>query len=57
VQMLLVRGWAVTPGERFRLHTGPGIRVTIAALRAEDAARFADDLADIVQSSGVSRLA
>jgi DNA-binding transcriptional MocR family regulator len=57
VQMLLERGWAVTPGERFRLHTGPGIRVTIAALRAEDAARFADDLADIVQSSGVSRLA
>lgn len=39
------RGWAVRPGERYRLRSGPGIRITAAALAARDAERVADDLA------------
>ena len=31
---LLARGWAVAPGSWFRINSGPGIRVTIAALHA-----------------------
>jgi DNA-binding transcriptional MocR family regulator len=49
VQALLQRGWAVTPGERFRLHTPAGIRVTTAALTPREAERFAADLASVVQ--------
>ena len=49
VQALLDRGWAVTPGERFRLHTPPGIRVTTAALPPHDAERFAADVAAVSQ--------
>jgi DNA-binding transcriptional MocR family regulator len=49
VHGLLERGWAVTPGERFRLHSPPGIRVTTAALSAADADRFAADLAAVLQ--------
>jgi DNA-binding transcriptional MocR family regulator len=51
VQALLDRGWAVTPGERFRLHTPAGIRVTTAALPPHDAERFASDLAAVLQPS------
>lgn len=45
VQSLLHAGWAVKPGERYRIASPPAIRVTIAALDARDAARFAADLA------------
>jgi DNA-binding transcriptional MocR family regulator len=48
VRGLLDRGWAVQPGEAYRLRAGPGIRVTTAALEAGDATRFADDLADVL---------
>jgi DNA-binding transcriptional MocR family regulator len=44
VQALLQRGWAVMPGERFRLHTPAGIRVTTAALTPTQAERFSTDL-------------
>ena len=56
VQVLLEKGWAVTAGERFRLRTAPGIRVTTAALRPHDAERFAADLASALQMPG-SRIA
>ena len=49
VQALLDRGWAVTPGERFRLHTPAAIRVTTAGLAPADARRFAADLAAVLQ--------
>ncbi len=45
VQALGDRGWAVAAGERFRLRTGPAIRVTTSALSQEEAQRFAADLA------------
>jgi len=49
VQALLQRGWGVKAGERYRLATAPAIRVTIATLEPRDAARFAEDLAEIVR--------
>ena len=44
VQRLAESGWAVAAGERFRLRTGPGIRVTAAALQPDGSQRFARDL-------------
>ena len=42
---LLVEGWAVSPGERYRFRTPPGIRVTTAALEPDEAEAFAETLA------------
>jgi DNA-binding transcriptional MocR family regulator len=41
---LLDRGWAVAPGERFRLRSAPGIRIGIATLTAAEARKLAADL-------------
>jgi DNA-binding transcriptional MocR family regulator len=49
VASLADRGWAVAPGERFRLRSAPGIRVTTSALEPADAARFAADLALVLR--------
>jgi DNA-binding transcriptional MocR family regulator len=43
---LLGRGWAVAPGERFRLASAPGIRIGIGTLTPEEAGRLAADLSD-----------
>jgi DNA-binding transcriptional MocR family regulator len=48
VQSLSHRGWAVMPGERFRLQSPPAIRVTTATVTPSVADRFAADLADVV---------
>jgi DNA-binding transcriptional MocR family regulator len=45
VEGLLAAGWAVAPGERFRLRAGPAIRVTIAELPVELCAALAADIA------------
>jgi DNA-binding transcriptional MocR family regulator len=45
VRALAERGWAVAAGERFRIASPPGIRVTAAALTPTDAERLAADLA------------
>jgi hypothetical protein len=42
---LLARGWAVAPGSWFRVHSGPGVRVTIAGLRPGEAAELAEAVA------------
>lgn len=47
VRGLAGRGWAVRAGEPYRLESSPAIRVTVAALPAEDAPRFAADLAAV----------
>jgi DNA-binding transcriptional MocR family regulator len=49
VQELAHRGWAVAPGERFRIRSAPGIRVTISTLQPVEAARFAADLASALR--------
>jgi DNA-binding transcriptional MocR family regulator len=48
---LLVRGWGVAPGARYRLDSPPGIRVTAAAMVDVDMARrFAADLAAVAST-------
>jgi DNA-binding transcriptional MocR family regulator len=47
VRELLVAGWAVSPGERYRFDTPPGIRITTAALEAADAVPLAEALAGL----------
>jgi DNA-binding transcriptional MocR family regulator len=42
---LLVEGWAVSPGERYRFRSAPGIRITTATLEPHEAERLADALA------------
>ena len=54
VRELLVQGWAVSPGERFRFHTGPGLRVTTAALEPAGAERLAESLAGLSQGSSTT---
>jgi DNA-binding transcriptional MocR family regulator len=41
---LLDRGWAVAPGERFRIASGPAIRIGIASLTADEASQLAADV-------------
>lgn len=45
VQALAARGWALSPGERYRFRSPPGIRVTTAALPVSDAPALAADFA------------
>jgi DNA-binding transcriptional MocR family regulator len=49
VQVLAERGWAVAPGERFRIQSPPAVRVTTSALPSAEATRFAADLAAAVR--------
>ena len=46
VQALMRKRWAVNAGERYRLQSGPAIRVTIATLT--EARKFASDLAEVL---------
>lgn len=50
-------GWAVRAGERYRLRTPPGIRITTAALRPEEARRIAAELARLLGSAAATRTA
>jgi DNA-binding transcriptional MocR family regulator len=47
VRELLVRGWAVSPGERYRFRSPTGIRITTARLEPADAAELADAIASL----------
>jgi DNA-binding transcriptional MocR family regulator len=54
VRELLVAGWAVSPGERYRFRSAPGIRVTTAALEPADAVRLADAIAGLGRAQGTT---
>jgi DNA-binding transcriptional MocR family regulator len=50
-QALLERGWAVSPGERFRLRTPPGIRITTTTLQPQEAGDLAAAVAEAAAPS------
>ena len=52
ITRLLNAGWAAAPGTRFRIRTGPGIRITIADLAAAEIDPLADAVAEAVRSTG-----
>jgi DNA-binding transcriptional MocR family regulator len=54
VQALASRGWAVSPGERFRYQSAPGIRVTTATLPPDDARKLAHDIATAVSGQATT---
>ncbi|MGK5631623.1 aminotransferase class I/II-fold pyridoxal phosphate-dependent enzyme [Streptomyces sp. URMC 123] len=43
---LLRRGWAVSPGARFRLSSPPGVRITVSTLTLHDVEPLADAVAE-----------
>lgn len=57
LQGLLQRGWAVQPGDLYRLESAPAVRVTTATLAPRDAERLAADLAELLRSGGRTRRA
>jgi DNA-binding transcriptional MocR family regulator len=48
VQGLLARGWAVQPGEPYRIDAPPAVRITVAGLPVERAPALADGLAEVL---------
>jgi len=59
VGALLRAGWLVAPGSRFRLGSQPAIRVTTAALPAEQAPELAEEIKNALgpaRPSGARRL-
>ena len=48
VQGLAGKRYAVSPGERYRLNTPPGIRITASRLGEKDAPKFAAALAEVL---------
>ena len=53
VSGLLQRGWAVSPGDRFRMASPTGIRITVSTLDVGEAPGLADALADCVGQRAV----
>jgi DNA-binding transcriptional MocR family regulator len=49
---LLDAGWAVVPGERYRLRAAPAVRITVSTLLPHEAPRLADDLARALVPAG-----
>ncbi|MEU7555454.1 aminotransferase class I/II-fold pyridoxal phosphate-dependent enzyme [Streptomyces sp. NPDC044571] len=51
VTRLLAAGWAVAPGGRFRVESGPGVRVTVSGIGIGEVASLADAVAAAVRPS------
>jgi DNA-binding transcriptional MocR family regulator len=49
---LLQRGWAVAPGARFRMRSGPAVRLTVSTLGPDDIAPLAADVAGVLHAPG-----
>jgi hypothetical protein len=56
VRALFDAGWIVLAGERFRLATPPGIRVTVATLTEHEAHTVASVIARVEHSGRPTRL-
>jgi DNA-binding transcriptional MocR family regulator len=54
VEALLDRGWAVSPGERYRFQAPPGVRITTTALDPREAKRLARDIADLARHASTT---
>ena len=54
VEALLERGWAVSPGERYRFSAPPGIRISIAGLEPSEAEELATTLAASLHSTAAT---
>ena len=54
MQALAERGWAVSPGERYRYHSAPGLRVTTATLQPAEARRLAGEIAAVVRGQATT---
>jgi DNA-binding transcriptional MocR family regulator len=54
VQQLLERGWAVSPGERYRFRTPPGIRITTTDLQPNEAKELAAAMKEIMNSTAAT---
>ncbi|MFK0253557.1 aminotransferase class I/II-fold pyridoxal phosphate-dependent enzyme [Streptomyces sp. NPDC090445] len=52
---MLAAGWAVAPGSRFRVQSGPGVRVTVSGLDAAEVASLAEALAAAVRPAPAAR--
>jgi DNA-binding transcriptional MocR family regulator len=52
ITRLLSAGWASAPGSRFRVRTGPGIRITIADLAPDEIGPLADAIVEAVHATG-----
>lgn len=53
-QGLLERGWAVSPGERYRFQSPPGIRITTTDLGPREAERLAAALRDVLRPAAAT---
>jgi DNA-binding transcriptional MocR family regulator len=51
VRQLFDRGWAVSPGERYRFRTPPGVRITTTDLEPADAAELAAAMNDVMRAT------
>ena len=51
VRELLIQGWAVSPGERYRFNTPEALRITTAALEPREAEQLADAIASLGRQS------
>jgi DNA-binding transcriptional MocR family regulator len=52
---LLQRGWAVSPGARFRVRSAPGVRLTVSPLALADIEPLADAVAAVLRPAGTGR--
>jgi DNA-binding transcriptional MocR family regulator len=51
VQLLLEHGWAVSPGERYRFNSTPGIRITTTDLEPSEALELAAALGETTRAA------
>jgi hypothetical protein len=54
VRELLAQGWAVSPGERYRFHSAPGLRVTTADLEPREAEQLAEAIAALGRAPAIT---